>query len=75
MVDFSQIPPMTEAEAEDLFHRNRRVTYSDVDYALNDLPKETGDIVRRYIAQLRRDVEHARQEGYDRGRMVVRDNY
>lgn len=50
MIDLTNIPPMTEEEMDELFPVPP--TREDVEYYLNDLPQESGNIIRRYIDSL-----------------------
>ena len=53
MVDVTNIPPLTEEEAEALFEGTRPILMEEVERSLNDLPQESADIVRKYIRQLK----------------------
>ena len=69
-IDISVVTPMTETEAEELFERQRAVTAEECEYALNDLPKETGDIVRRYIAHLRQQLRREKERSNELSHQV-----
>jgi len=56
-LNLAAIAPMTEQEADELFERNRAVTWEECEYAINDLPVETGNVIRRYIAHLNQRLQ------------------
>lgn len=74
-VDLSKIAPMTEREAEELYQRTVIPTYADVECALNDLPKPTGDIVRRYIAHQQQKLINMTRQASDLSRAQYRPGY